>query len=290
MRHAHSCVDGWQGNAVNQHHRLRAASYNLYSMMTDLLEQAVDNRQGRGAGPGRAEQGWAIKVPAYKQRGRNMKANYWLQRWQDNQIGFHQSEVHPLLVRYLQTLGLRAGHRIFLPLCGKTLDIGWLLKQGFRVCGIDLSTLAVEQLFAGLALEPDISELGELKCYSAPNVDVFAGDVFQLSQQALGEVDAVYDRAALVALPFDMRPSYSAHLTSITRQAPQLLITFVYDQALMAGPPFSIEEGEVQRNYGHRYDLKCLASETLAGGLKGKYPAIEELWLLEAKKSIGRLS
>ena len=52
-----------------------------------------------------------------------MEASYWQQRWEINQIGFHGDEVNPLLVSHIGALGLDKGARLFLPLCGKTLDI-----------------------------------------------------------------------------------------------------------------------------------------------------------------------
>ena len=153
-----------------------------------------------------------------------MDASFWHQKWADNNIAFHNSEANPLLVKHFDDLSLNAGSRVFLPLCGKTLDIGWLLSQGYRVAGAELSAIAITQLFAELGVEPEISELGKLTHYSAPNLDIFVGDIFQLSGKVLGPVDAVYDRAALVALPGEMRARYTTHLLEITNKVPQLLI------------------------------------------------------------------
>jgi thiopurine S-methyltransferase len=97
----------------------------------------------------------------------------------------------------------------------------------------------------------------------------------------LGKVDAVYDRAALVALPDEMRKAYSAHLMALTKLAPQLLICFVYDQSAHAGPPFSICRDEVKEHYQTSYDLTMLASVAIPDGLKGKHPATEQIWLLK---------
>jgi thiopurine S-methyltransferase len=99
----------------------------------------------------------------------------------------------------------------------------------------------------------------------------------------LGPVDAVYDRAALVALPASMRDRYIAHLTSITAKAPQLLICYEYDQSAMEGPPFSITGEEVLRYYAATYDAKLLASAEVPGGLKGKCSAKEHVWLLRSR-------
>ena len=169
-----------------------------------------------------------------------MEADFWQSKWQSNQLGFHKSEANPLLVKHCQALSLKKGDCVFLPLCGKTLDIAWLLAQGYRVAGAELVEMAIAQLFTELEITPTISNLGDVKQYSAENIDIFVGDIFQVSGQMLGAVNAIYDRAALVALPGEMRDRYSAHLIDITDTAPQLLISYNYDQTAMDGPPFAI--------------------------------------------------
>lgn len=210
-----------------------------------------------------------------------MDKSFWHQKWEKNEIAFHAKEANPFLVSYFDHLSLGKGRRVFLPLCGKTLDIHWLLAKGYRVAGAELSPIAAGQLFQELGVEPQISRLGELEHYRTDNIDLFVGDIFALSRQALGPVDAIYDRAALVALPEAIRARYSAHLMEITDQAPQLLICYEYDQSLKDGPPFSISSGEVHQHYGDRYDLALLASADVPGGLRNNTPAKENVWLLK---------
>lgn len=210
-----------------------------------------------------------------------MEASFWHQRWEKNEITFHQSKANPLLVEYFHELSLAKGSRIFVPLCGKTLDIYWLLSNGYRVAGAELSKIAVEQLFMDLGVRPTISAVGEVDQWSAKDIDIFVGDIFAVSRKMLGPVDAVYDRAALVAFPEEMRNRYTAHLTEMTNKAPQLLICYDYDQSLMEGPPFSVSNEEVKRHYTANYDLTLIASTDVSGGLKGKCAAKENVWLLK---------
>jgi len=210
-----------------------------------------------------------------------MDAQFWHDRWATNEIGFHKSEANPLLVNYIDELSLRSGGRLFLPLCGKTLDIGWLLSRGYGVAGAELSAVAIDQLFAELGVTPTITRVGALDHYHAPQLDIFVGDIFQVTPELLGPVDAIYDRAALVALPQQMRARYTAHLASLTAQAPQLLISFEYDQQAMEGPPFSVTEEEIRRHYGQQYDITFLASLEVPGGLKGRCPATERVYVLK---------
>lgn len=209
-----------------------------------------------------------------------MDEDFWRGKWRDGQLGWHQKTAHPMLVRHLPALDLQPGARVFVPLCGKTLDIHWLLAAGFRVAGVELVEAAVEQLFSELGIGPAISDHGTLRRFSAAGIEVFAGDLFALDQTLLGAVDAVYDRAALVALPDGMRPRYAAHLADVTGRAPHLLLAFVYDQSLMDGPPFSVTDDEVRQLYAGVYDAEPLDGSEVAGGLKGFCPATEKVWLL----------
>ncbi|MCW8128537.1 thiopurine S-methyltransferase [Microbulbifer halophilus] len=209
-----------------------------------------------------------------------MEADFWHRKWANNETGFHEGEANALLVKHFGRLSIPEGGRVFLPLCGKTRDIAWLLSQGYRVAGAELSEVAIQQLFDELGTEPEVSAAGNLTHYRADKIDMFVGDIFQLSGNLLGQVHAVYDRAALVALPDSMREVYTSHLMDITGRAPQLLITFEYDQELMDGPPFSIRDGEVRQHYRNHYRLTQLERKDVPGGFKGQCAARESAWLL----------
>lgn len=187
-----------------------------------------------------------------------------------------------MLVQHFAALELAEGARIFLPLCGKTRDIAWLLSKGYKVAGAELSEIAIQELFAELGIAPQVSRHGELVLYSAANIDIWVGDIFYLSAEQLGPVDAIYDRAALVALPAGMRARYSSQLINISGIATQLLITYEYDQQLMAGPPFSVCAEEVRQHYSASYQLHPQARDEYAGGLKD-VSAVETVWVLRQK-------
>lgn len=209
-----------------------------------------------------------------------MEAGFWHRKWESGETGFHESETNPLLIEHFAKLDTPAGGRVFLPLCGKTRDIAWLLARGYRVVGAELSALAIGQLFTELGVAPHIAAAGRSVRYSAGGIDIFVGDIFDVSAGMLGPVDAIYDRAALVALPAAVRQRYASHLVAVTGAAPQLLVTLEYDQRLLDGPPFSVDGREVQRHYGAVYRPQCAQTNAVAGGLKGKVDATESAWLL----------
>lgn len=186
-----------------------------------------------------------------------------------------------MLAAHADRLCLPQGARVFLPLCGKSLDIAYMLARGLRVVGAERSELAIDDLFQSLRLQARISNIGMLKHYSATSLDIYVGDIFDLPAQTLGRVDATYDRAALVALPAEMREQYAAHLTDITHASPQLVIAYEYDQVLIDGPPFSVSAAEIHKLYGSTYTLTALETREVEGGMKGKATATETAWLLE---------
>lgn len=209
-----------------------------------------------------------------------MDATFWHTKWARGETAFHIAQANPLLLAHFAALQLAKGQRVFMPLCGKSLDIHWLLANGYNVVGAELSPLAIEQLFAELGATAHVTTIGTLQCHSAPGIDIFVGDIFELNADQLGPVDAVYDRAALVALPADMRGRYAQHITNISQCAPQLLISYVYDQQLQNGPPFSVSPEEILRHYAGAYSLCQLANVPVDGGLRGQCAADEQVWLM----------
>ena len=212
-----------------------------------------------------------------------MEADYWHQKWAEKDIGFHEGTVNSSLAAYLDQLELAPGARIFVPLCGKTRDIAWLLAHGYGVVGVELSSVAVSELLNELELAYTEQSIGELQRFTATNLVVWQGDFFALTKEMLGEVDAVYDRAALVALVKPLRDQYTAHLRSLAESTPQLLVTYEYDQSAFAGPPFAISEAEVSTHYADDYHIKLLARESIDGGFRGKVAADIATWLLQPK-------
>jgi thiopurine S-methyltransferase len=209
-----------------------------------------------------------------------MQHDFWHRRWQKNEIGFHESEGNHLLTCYFDALKLPENPRVFVPLCGKTRDIAWLLNLGAEVVAIELNELAVIALFDELGLSPNKVVRGNLIEYSGPNVVVYVGDFFTLNSVDIGSVDAIYDRAALVALPQTLRDQYTQHLRHITHAQKQLIITFEYDQTLFDGPPFSVSEAEIKHQYNQHYTITQLYRDKIPDGFRSVDEVYEGVYLL----------
>lgn len=182
-----------------------------------------------------------------------MNQDFWLERWHKMEIGFHLPEVNAVLMKYAERFPEPDKQHVLVPLCGKTVDIIWLLERGYRVTGIELSEIALKEL----AEQIETVFGWSLECSSTPagttwqheRVTLIQGDFFKVTPEQLGQVDVIYDRAALVALPEPMRADYVRHLILLGPVAEQFLVTLDYDQQRMDGPPFALSDEEVRMHY-----------------------------------------
>lgn len=207
-----------------------------------------------------------------------MNHEFWHQRWQDNQIGFHQSAPTPLLLKHWPALGVAPGAQVFVPLAGKSLDMAWFAAQGHRVLGVELSSLAIGQFFAEHGLDPEIETSRYGVHYRAGGIEIVNGDAFALDANALRECAAVFDRAALIALPPELRIRYARDLYSkLPADCRGLLVTLEYPQAEREGPPFSVEEGEVRAGFGRDWSIDLLERRPIPADHPGFVSGVSRL-------------
>ncbi|ANC82843.1 thiopurine S-methyltransferase [Pseudomonas putida] len=179
-----------------------------------------------------------------------MEPAFWQQRWADNQIGFHQAQVNPYLQTYWPQLQLAPGSRVLVPLCGKSLDLAWLAGQGHRVLGVELSRRAVEDFFREHGLEAEVRQQGAFEVWRSGDVQLWCGDFFALRAEDVADCVGLYDRAAVIALPVQMRARYMQLLSGLLPTGCRgLVVTLEYDQSLLAGPPFSVRDEELRQGF-----------------------------------------
>lgn len=189
-----------------------------------------------------------------------MNRDFWLERWERKETGFHQDEINPCLRQHWPELHLAEGSEVFVPLCGKSRDMLWLREQGHAVLGVELSPLAVQAFFEENGLSPQRTKGERFDSYEADGIRILCGDFFDLRRDDLAKVEAVYDRASLIALPPEMRERYARHLLNILPPATQiLLVTLDYPQTEMSGPPFAVSAAEVEALYRRHAGIRLLA-------------------------------
>ena len=188
-----------------------------------------------------------------------MQSGYWLQRWQEGRTGWHRDAVMPLLEQHWPALEVPRGTRVLVPLCGKTLDMPWLASQGMRVRGVELAPLAIGRFFEEQHLSPQRREVPYGTIHDAGGIEIIRADIFEVDAARFAECGAIYDRAALIALPPPMRERYAREVYgALPAGCRGLLITLEYPQHQMQGPPFSVEEREVHRLFGEHWDIALL--------------------------------
>lgn len=221
-----------------------------------------------------------------------MEPDFWHQRWQENQIGFHQESINVHLQAFWPGLGIPAGTAVFVPLCGKSLDMLWLRSQGCPVIGVELSEIAVKGFFSENRLQPAVAPEPGFKKYTADGITIYCGDLFALTAAHLAHVGAMYDRASLIALPPAMRVRYAdAIADKLPPAARVVLVTVEYDQSRMSGPPFAVAEEEVARLYSVRFKIDKLCEVDMTGAemepfkKRGLAAMREKVYCLEGKGS-----
>ena len=183
----------------------------------------------------------------------------WIQRWKDTQTGWHRDQPNSKLIEFIAYLQIKQGDTVFVPLCGKSQDMNYLLSQGFKVIGVELSDLAIEQFFNENNLLYSVDRAEQFQIYQGENITIYCGDYFKLTKQMLNSVSAIYDRAALVALPVDLREKYAQHLYSIiSNDCRVLLLTLNYPQSQISGPPFAVDEDEVGALFSSGFECQQL--------------------------------
>ena len=195
-----------------------------------------------------------------------MEKQFWIERWQAGQTGFNQATPSPDLVANWPVLSVPSASRILVPLAGKSVDMLWLARQGYRVLGVEFAEQAVRAFFDDNGLDPQISESAIGTHFVSGDIEIVCADIFDVGAELAGTCAAVYDRAALIALPPAMRRRYAAHLSSILpRDCRALLLTMEYDQERMQGPPFSVPRDEVEQLYAQDWQVQQLARREIIG-------------------------
>ena len=195
-----------------------------------------------------------------------MEPRFWHDRWETNEIGFHQDDVNPLLLKHWGDLNAASGARVLVPLCGKSRDLTWLAEQGHEAVGVELSEIAAQAFFAEQGLRAQRRETGGFVDYEADcgagRVRILCGDFFALTAARVGEATAVFDRAALIAMPPAMRPRYAGQLQALLpADAPILLITLGYEEGQVNPPPFRVPREEIEALYRPWREVECLGEQ-----------------------------
>ena len=208
--------------------------------------------------------------------------DFWIQRWLDGLIGFHRNAVNPKLTEFTDRLIETNTKRVYVPLCGKTLDMAWLADQGLHVLGCELSPIAIQQFFE----EQDCKFERENDVYRSSRFTLYQRDFFALDASKLAPIEAIYDRAAMVAIGYERQAEYAHHLLEILAPGGKiLLVSFDYDRAEMNGPPFALTEDLIRESFSGA-KLECLSKRSILDEEpkfknRGLSRLSESVWLIQ---------
>ncbi|NKF49417.1 thiopurine S-methyltransferase [Shewanella sp. WXL01] len=219
-----------------------------------------------------------------------MEPSFWHQKWDNQQIGFHLPEVNPYLIKLWSQLKLPANSAVFVPLCGKTLDMCYLAEQGHDVIGCELNQTAVEHFFSDNDLTASVESVGELQHYSCEQISLYQGDIYSLPASVTQSIGGFYDRAALIAWPDEMRADYAKKLAElIPAGVSGLLVTLDYPQAALQGPPFAVSPDWIEQHLTEYFDVELLScDDVLEDNARFKNKNVP--WLNEATYKLTRKS
>lgn len=214
--------------------------------------------------------------------------NYWLEKWQQNNIAFHEKHINADLVTYINELKLQPGNSIFVPLCGKTKDMLWLAEKGFNVIGVELSPIACRDFFAELNVIPNITKQNKFTKYQYNNIELLCGDLFDLTSHDLPTINAVYDWKALIALPAELRKKYLDHIIACVGTKVKILLLTRETNCQVIPPPFPIDQTEINLLYGAYFDIQVLKHVAVADiperlVKKGYTQMVEGVYLVSEK-------
>lgn len=193
-----------------------------------------------------------------------MEISYWKARWQKDKTGWHMNRVYPHLPAFWPRLQLNKGATVLVPLCGKSLDMLWLKNQNYDVIGIEVSEKAANEFFTENRLKFEKSSKALFTIYKSDNIAIWTGDFYKLKENYLPGVDAIYDKAAIIALPEKQRNKYADKLLSLCKSHTQILMNaFEYEQKEMAGPPFAVLREELDELFGQQFNIRLLHEESI---------------------------
>lgn len=197
-----------------------------------------------------------------------MEISYWKARWQKDKTGWHMNRIYPHLPDFWPGLQLSKGATVLVPLCGKSLDMLWLKNQNYDVIGIEVSEKAAKEFFMDNRLMFEKSSKASFTIYETDNLAIWAGDFFKSKKDYLPGVDAIYDKAALIALPYEQRIKYADKILSLCQSHTQILMNaFEYEQEEMTGPPFAVLRKELDELFGQQFNIELLHEESIFDNL-----------------------
>ncbi|MGF1670482.1 MAG: thiopurine S-methyltransferase [Balneolaceae bacterium] len=192
-----------------------------------------------------------------------MEISFWENKWRQGQIGFHMEDGYEPLKKYWDKLDLPKQSTVFVPFCGKSVDLVWLAGNGASVLGIEVIEQAVQEFFHEQHIAPNIQKSGDFTIYKSGPIQIIHGNFFHITKSSFPDIDVIYDKGGLVAVPEEKQTEYVDHLLNLANPHTKILLHhFEYPQNEMSGPPFSVPLSRIKELFGDGYSIRTLLQET----------------------------
>lgn len=187
-----------------------------------------------------------------------MTQELWREKWRSNDIAFHQERINPLLKAHLPRVKLNPGDRILVPLCGKSLDMGWLNQCHYRVMGVELSSVAIADYFDELGVKPQRQMQGNFTRWWHKHIQIWCGNIFDLNLLDVDRIKLIYDSAALTAFDADERQTYVDHFAKILPMRTQIMLMTTETADVQYTDSVARIDSEVKNLYQADYRIELL--------------------------------
>lgn len=193
-----------------------------------------------------------------------MELSYWLSRWNKGHTGFHMEDGYPGLRTHWPKLPIPPDPVVLIPLAGKSIDILWIAERAQKVICNEISSIAIEQFFNEHKMAFTKTGLASFNIYRGKNIEFWCGDFMKLPVKKMGDIDLIYDKASIVALPDKMRFAYAKKISALSADKTNILMHLLsYNQSEMNGPPFSVDPTEVKRLFSEKFSVQLLEKNSL---------------------------
>ena len=214
----------------------------------------------------------------------NICSTHYILQWQGDKLGWHKEDINPHLLKHINTILLSSNagnaypipkHNIFVPLCGKSIDLVYLATHTgiSNVVGIDIVRNAAVD-FASEHTEFTIQEVDKQQCkeeeddtnnkigkdtttsiqkFKGNKLTILIDDLFKMPTN--NRYDIIYDRASIVAIKPSLRQEYVNLMGTLLQPGGSILLvtldrrTTTSEEAKNDGPPFSLDEKEIRQLY-----------------------------------------
>lgn len=191
-----------------------------------------------------------------------MTVGMWKECWNTPNVEFHNPQLNELFVKYHQRMLTRPGMRIFVPLCGKAVEMKWLVDHGHKVVGLEAAPVPCKAFFEENGIPYNVKEMkgihGEKYESLDHNIVIYSCDFFLFTADICGEFDGIWDSGGLNSMDVEDREAYIRRIRTLMGKGCVNLTEFVNFDKSMVDITWSMTKEELQKVFGEGFIVEDL--------------------------------